>query len=191
MLLLPTQSEQIDLIATALCNAQAEFPLIRKTQRANYGEYASTYDILEPVRPILKKYGLAINICETILVETGQQFLKCSLILSGSNQWICSYGPLRDGMVKDAERGGCITFRARYLYKNLLGVLIPDDSDDNDDNNALVTQEEYQYLLTLSPGWQQSIKERNNITDLSLLPRGQFTGIVNYINKKESEKNQK
>lgn len=178
-------SDNINELITALCKARAEFAPIRKSKRANYGEYADTNDILSVVVPVLSKYGLFLNSFHHT-TEAGYEAIT-AIISHSSGQWMKSECYMRPNLEKDAMWGGCITFRVRYLYKNLLGLSVPDDVEDDDDGHAVITQQEYEYLSSLSAGFQVSIKERNKIDDLRLLPRSQFQAIYNHVEKQRSK----
>ena len=116
-------------LAEALSKAQAEFPPIPKDRVANIGQYKYKYTdlstILDLVRPVLAKHGLAISSAPTVTAELFT--LNTVLMHSGGETLHASY-PLPGG-VKAQEIGSAITYGRRYSICSLLGICADEDED--------------------------------------------------------------
>lgn len=178
------RSENVEKLYDALSNAQAEFPHINKTRQAHYGPYADASDILTPLWPILKKYGLAVH--ETTMVhENGFEILEVTLGHK-SGQFVTAQALLQPKSTKDSDWGGCVTYRRRYLYRGILGLAIPEEPDDNDDNNELlkkISSDGLKRLQQLNENVQNRILEFNKVKNLQDLTMRQYNQIIKMINK--------
>ena len=189
---LPFQSNELDKLYAALAEAQAEFPLIEKSRQANYGPYADMFDLIHPLRPILKKYQLTVY--ESCYIrDDGIMILRVKL--GHSSGQFDSSEAIINSFDKDAHWGGSITFKRRYLYRGILGIVIPDDTDDNDDgheeiedSNEPLSNEEISLLNKLSADFQKRIKEFNKINSFNDLTRKQYNQIIKSIEKKKTRK---
>jgi hypothetical protein len=123
------QSEQINELATALAEAQGEFPVIGKAQTAKLGSYSYRYadlsDLLSAVRPVLAKHGLAVS----QPLQSGAALILETILLHKSGQWLSSaYQVERHD--KPQEQGSAITYARRYALAALLGIAAEEDDDD-------------------------------------------------------------
>ena len=121
---------------TALANAQAEFPFIEKNKDANYGKYADKFAMMQPIWIILKQHGLAIR--ENIKVlEDGTEILQ--VILSHSSGQFEVTQTKLTAWVRSANENPdhawakTVTYKSRSLYRGILGIAIPHDTEDIDD----------------------------------------------------------
>jgi hypothetical protein len=83
------RSEQINELATALCEAQGSFPILQKRTKAYNYMYADYAEIKECVQPVLQAHGLCITsdvdwekgVLTMALVHTSGQSLTCPIKL--------------------------------------------------------------------------------------------------------------
>lgn len=177
-------SEQLDQLYTALSQAQAEFPLIGKSRAAHYGNYADLSDMLNPIWPVLKKYGLSVYDF-TSVDTTGLLFINVRLAHS-SGQYTTTQCLFRDGLSKDADWGGCLTFRRRYMYRSILGIAIPNDIDDNDDGHAtkqpIITIKQAAKILALDEDTIKKILDHYKVNSVSQLYESEYKQIAKKYN---------
>lgn len=128
-------SDNIDLLAQALCQAQAEFPDIPRTSVNPFlgNKYANLQCVVQVAKPILQKYGLAVSQLvtgndhtvgvRTVLMHQSGQFIESEVSL-----------PLGDEKGKSMAQvaGSIITYLRRYSYASILGLVSEDDVDGNE-----------------------------------------------------------
>jgi hypothetical protein len=117
-------------IAAALAAAQAEITDPRREKsgtvrgRQNY-KYAGLDDLLQAVRPVLSRHGLAVT--QVITVLDGRLVLS-SRLLHESGESIESVHPLAwEGSPQD--HGSELSYARRYSLEALVGVAATDDDD--------------------------------------------------------------
>lgn len=124
-----------ELLTAALAAAQAEFPVIAKTLTArvptkNGGEYTYTYadlaDVLNAVRPILARHGLAVT------QPTTKDGLLVTRIRHVAGGVIESEVMLGQSPSSPQAFGGALTYLRRYELTTLLGIAAEDDRDAQD-----------------------------------------------------------
>lgn len=129
-------SEQHELFA-ALCNAQAEMPIIDKNKLGRF-KYADFAQVVFMTRPILTKHGLCVT-QDFIAMRDGSNFILTTLAhISG--QWResvyalprRSYETLDKGQSLNAAAGGDITYYKRYSYCAIIGCAISDEDYDGE-----------------------------------------------------------
>lgn len=120
---------QMDQIATALAQCQAELTNPPKTKTANAGKYTYRYadlaEIIDHVRPVMAKHGLAI--VQMVAVIEERNFLT-SRLLHTSGQYLESVYPL-PRQAGSQEMGSAITYARRYSLCALLGIAAEEDDD--------------------------------------------------------------
>ena len=130
-----SQSENIELLASALVKAQGEFPTIKKTKNAkiptkNGGSYEYDYadlgDIREAVVPVLTQYGLAVTQAPTI---NGDNPTLTTTLLHESGQWKESEMLLHIEKTDAQGQGSAITYARRYAMSAILGIVTESDDD--------------------------------------------------------------
>ena len=116
-------------IATALAKCQAELTNPPKTKTANAGKYSYRYadlaEIIDHVRPVMTKHGLAFVQMVTVIEE--RNFLV-SRLLHTSGQYLESVYPL-PRQAGSQEMGSAITYARRYSLCALLGIAAEEDDD--------------------------------------------------------------
>ena len=182
------QSNSIKELASALSQAQAEYPAIGKNRDGRF-KYVDKNHIKKVVAPVLKKHGLAVNggtrirdgrevFCMTLTHSSGEYMMYESLFnLEQSNN-----------RSQDQERGSSMTYISRYLYREILGITIEDDLEDDDTGagvQQLVSPEQVQQLQQLSPGMQQSILGFNKVASFEKLTMKQYNNFKTNYNKRK------
>jgi hypothetical protein len=117
-------------VCAALVAAQADLRNPPKDKTANTGTYSYKYadlaSILDLVRPILAKHGLAIT--QDVVMQDGRLLIYTRLIHSSGE--CLDFGPLA-GQVGSSwqQTGGGITYARRYALQAVLGLQSEDDTD--------------------------------------------------------------
>lgn len=114
-------------VQAAFVKAQAELQNPVKTARANYGKYARLPDILDQVRDVFPRHGLAL-IQEPVHVEGGVGITVHILHESGE---ALHYGPLVLPPTKNEAQafGSAVTYGCRYSLCAVLGIAGDEDDD--------------------------------------------------------------
>lgn len=114
----------------ALAKVQGELPEIKKTEKANAGQYSYTYaglpDILNKTLPVLSQYGLSWSACPT-LNSDGTFVLAYSLRHESGEEISGEYPLPTDGTPQ--QMGSAQTYARRYSFCAVVGIA-PDDDDD-------------------------------------------------------------
>ena len=122
------RSESISGIATALSEAQGEFPIIPKESSNPFfkSKYAELSTIVRTVQPVLRKHGLSV----TQLTEDGESGITVrTMLMHKSGEYIS--GTLKMQPVKSDPQGigSAITYARRYGLSAILGIATDDDDD--------------------------------------------------------------
>ena len=121
-------SEKMELVAAALCAAQADMPQILKagTNPHFKSKYVPLPDLVEAVRPVLVKHGLAI--VQTYEPCPGSLHI-CTTLIHKSGQWLS--GTLNVPLDKQTPQavGSASTYGRRYSAESILFVCGMDDDD--------------------------------------------------------------
>ncbi len=186
-------SPDADKLFSALCSAQGEFPVIKKTDQAHRHKYANINSVLEAIRPVLSKYGLSIQqhpssdasghtILVTILCHTSGQYSMSSVRIVYDETDIQSLG-------------SGITYMRRYAIVSILG-LEQEDDDGNYTKDKKEAVKEYVVPITkdelaslenkikehVDPqSVREAIKRHTNVSDLSKLTGKQYTWLMHKI----------
>jgi len=129
------RSEQINELATALCEAQGSFPILQKRTKAYNYMYADYAEIKECVQPVLQAHGLCITsdvdwekgVLTMALVHTSGQSLTCPIKLHYK----------ADGKVNEMQAmGSALTYARRYAICCLLDLAADKESDDDGERSS-------------------------------------------------------
>ena len=117
-------------VCAALVAAQADLRNPAKDRTANTGTYSYKYadlaSILDLVRPILAKHGLAIT--QDVRMEDGRLLILTTLLHSSGES--LQYGPLAGSVGTSWQQtGGGITYARRYALQAILGIAADEDDD--------------------------------------------------------------
>ena len=125
-------------LAKALAQAQGEFPVIERSkdvrvQTKSGGSYTFAYapldSILNIVRPVLSKHGLAIS--QLLANVNGQPALKTMLLHEGGEVIQDSCPLPSNGSLSAQEFGSLVTYFRRYALVAVLGIATEEDDDGN------------------------------------------------------------
>lgn len=130
------QSETINELAAALCEAQIEFPKVvkGKTARIKHEKgtfeyrYADLGEVIETVRPVLSKHGLSVS--QAVDSADGKMTLVTRL-MHKSGQYISGSMPINFNGGDPKQLGSTMTYYRRYSYTAILGVAAEEDDDGN------------------------------------------------------------
>jgi len=133
---LPTRSEQINELATALAAAQKEISNPKK--EASNPFYKSTYSdlpsVLNVVRDVFPSYGLSFV---QPLEIVGDKIYLVTMLMHTSGQWLKSYAPIPCKDPNDPQKfGSSITYFRRYALQAMVGIVGDDDDDDGQKANT-------------------------------------------------------
>ena len=119
----------IDKIAAALAKAQGELTNPPKTKTADAGKYKYAYadlaEVIDHVRPVLAKHGLAV--VQMVAARETANILITKLI-HDSGQCLESTYPL-PRQAAAQEMGSAITYARRYSLCAILGIAAESDDD--------------------------------------------------------------
>ncbi len=127
------QSEQIDLLASALVKAQAAMKpaSMNKINPHFKSKYADLASVIESVRKPLTDNGLAFTQVIKFWGEADGEATGAYLvtkILHTSGQWICSDYPLPQGATPQ-QMGSALTYARRYSLSAITGTAADEDDD--------------------------------------------------------------
>lgn len=122
------QSTDVDQLASALIEAQADMKDITRNKVANTGQYSYSYadlaDVLAMSREVLAKHGLAV----TQAAESDSEMVSVwTTLLHRSGQYVCSR-PTRLPAGKTPQHyGSAISYARRYALMAVLNLAAEDD----------------------------------------------------------------
>jgi len=124
-------SESIELISAAIVAMQSE------SEHANFdsknphfkSKYASLAEVIDTVKPVLAKHGLAIVQMPAFRENVGH--VLCTRIIHKSGQWI--EDEMRLNPIKDDPQGlgSSLTYSRRYSIPAICMIASEDDDDGN------------------------------------------------------------
>lgn len=123
-------SETIGHLAKALAAAQIELanPVLNKTNPHFKSKYADLATVLNAVRPVLGKHGIAVmQITETL----DSAILLHTRLIHTSGEWISSTYPVSH-IGKHQEMGASLTYAKRQALSAMVAVAGEDDDDGNE-----------------------------------------------------------
>lgn len=137
-----------------------------KNQRNNFGNYnyRSCEDILEAVKPLLRKTGLILTISDELIQVGERYYVQAKAVLTDGKDVITNTAFAREEEVKKGMDGSQITgASSSYARKYALnGLFLIDDVKDSDTTNTgeEVTQEAAEkYVLTFGKYAGRLLKE--------------------------------
>lgn len=129
------QSESIAQLAPALVAAQAEIKSIHKDRENSHfrNKYATLDAIVEQVRPVLAKHGLALlqgaTTPHTSEGGTLVAFAVESMLVHQSGEWISNTALMPLAKLDPQGAGAALTYGRRYALSALLSLATDDDDD--------------------------------------------------------------
>lgn len=122
-----TSEAQTNLIA-ALLAAQGEFPVIAKTKEGQAGNRKFKYAPLEVIKdkcdPILRKNGLVVT-------QGADGHILVTRLEHTSGEWRETRMPMNDVHASDQAYGIEFSYKRRYSYQGILGIVTEEDTDGN------------------------------------------------------------
>ena len=119
------QSAGIEKLSAALVAAQGEMTNPPKTKTVYAGQkkysFAPLPEIIDAVRPVLKKHGLAV-------VQLVRERILETRLMHTSGQWIGAAYSL-PGIADSQAMGSAISYARRYCLCAMLGIAGEDDED--------------------------------------------------------------
>jgi hypothetical protein len=186
------------LLDAALLAARLDCESVYKDSKGNRGKYVKLPAWLNMVIPILGKHRIRFE--QPTVFEGGFVLLKTRLIHVDTHEFTESVFPLDIGELKSTDQKehkecGIQTYHRRYQLTTLLGLCGEDDDQDgyvskstpsNDSN--LITEKQYNYLMTLlvgKEGYEDRIRTKYNVTDVSLLTKADAKTIIDSLTSKD------
>jgi len=119
-------SESIDLLAAALVAAQGEFePVGKDSLNPHYkSRFASLANVVDTIRPILAKHGLAVS------QWPSEGDTLVTMLLHSSGQHIAAPMPLHLAKSDPQGMGSALSYARRYSLMAVLGLVSGDEDDD-------------------------------------------------------------
>ena len=127
------RSDSIKNLITSLSQFQGDLGTVSKDKTNPFfnSSYADINAILEAVRPVLSKHGLAISQGFRFCLESNG-FYVTTLLGHKSGEWMTSEVRMPIGGKKDAQAvGSSCTYGRRYGLSAILGISVDDDDDGN------------------------------------------------------------
>lgn len=113
-----------------------------KNQKNNFGNYnyRSAEDILEALKPLLKKYGLLIGISDSIEAVGDRVYVKASVTVSDGENHIATVAFAREpydkkGMDDSQITGATSSYARKYALNGMFAIDDTKDADSHDNRN--------------------------------------------------------
>lgn len=124
-------SEKVQNIATALIKAQTELSNPSKNQQGYGYKYADLSSILDQVKPVLQKHGLAIT--QTSSDDGNGKVGVTTTLLHESGEYISDTLrlpiPEMKGTTSTQAAGAALTYARRYAISSILNIAADEDTD--------------------------------------------------------------
>lgn len=129
----PYQSKETKDIDEAFSKAQLEYPSIFPDKRNAWEQtdYAEFNTIMEKIRPVMAKNGLALSQFTVINGNEGGRVLHTRL-RHASGQWFESREKIIPEKNDDATYASTLMYKKRHQAMALLGITVRDDKYDDD-----------------------------------------------------------
>lgn len=118
----------------AFVAAQQEFRAIVKDTQGQRGKYAPLDAVLEIVRPILNKHGLALT--QPTFVDGDTLFVRTVLVHMSTGETHESVYPAGAMTLQHQQLGAGVTYSRRYSLLSMLGVFPANEDDDGEKAGA-------------------------------------------------------
>jgi len=124
------RSEQLDKLATALADAQGEFPVVPKEANNPFfkSKYADLASIIKTIQPVLAKHGLSVV---HTLEDADTGLLVRTTLLHKSGQYISGVMRMRPTKDDPQAYGSATTYAKRYGLSAVLNLATDEDDDGN------------------------------------------------------------
>ena len=179
----------------ALSKAQAEFDI---AQTSGYNPhfkntFSTQTDLIKASRPALSKYGLAV--VQYPQSENDKVFLVTKIIHESGE---AEYSTVQISLDKPNDPqafGKALSYYTRYVYKNMVGVMSADESEDDDaqsisatpQNNGCISEKQLALLKMLlkdQPQREAPLCSKYRIDTLAQLPWKHMDEVVAVLKQK-------
>ena len=125
------KSEQIEVLAKALCKFQSEISGAKKGSENPFfhSKYANLEEVISCAKEALMNNGLSVS---QFPISNDRQAGVETILMHESGQWISGKCLLACSKVDPQGMGSAITYARRYSYQSILGI----PSEDDDGNSA-------------------------------------------------------
>lgn len=173
------RSEQLESLAAALAEAQAEFPAIAKDANNPFfkSKYADLSSVVQTASPILTKHGLSIS--QFIGISDGGQDVLTTYLLHKSGQFIADTMKLHLGKQDAQGQGSATTYARRYSYMAVLGLVADEDDDGNAASGKTQPKSTPPKSTTKAPE-----PPARNVADDELVTDAQLKNVIGLLDKK-------
>lgn len=137
-----------------------------KNQYNSFGKYKyrSCEDILEAVKPVIRKDGFYIILTDEIVSDQGRFYVKSAAILSNGEKEYRAEGYAREpsdkkGMDESQITGAASSYARKMALAGLFAIDDTKDADGQDNGHS----EEFQYLLDRLDEYEADDKEEKKI----------------------------
>lgn len=128
----PTQSTELNELATALAKAQAEIEIAGRKETNPFfkSKYADLCELIKVSRPALTKNGLAVM--QQIITDDDGYTMLHTILTHTSGQWIETRMRVVPPKNDVQSFGSCVTYLRRYAYGALINIAVADEDDDGE-----------------------------------------------------------
>lgn len=172
-----------------------------KGQYNSFGKYnyRSCEDIVEAVKPILKQYGIVLNLSDELVLIGDRYYIKAVAGLTDGKDVIQSVAYAREpqelkGMTESQITGTASSYARKYALNGLLAI---DDTKDPDtDEFAKTTEQEPKEEVKATPRQLEILNkyytgdkltkllEMNNISKIEDLPMTKASELISKLSSK-------
>lgn len=191
----PRKSSEINELSEALAKAQAEMGIAGMNNKNPFfkSNYANITDMVKATRPALTRYGLSVK-QEQFISENGEEMLE-TILAHKSGQWSSSITKLNPPKTDIQSYGSYMSYKMRYAYKGITGVVTGDEEDDDGEKAVTkevktsqngITREQLELLyeeLDQYPAIAKRVMEEFKIDSLSDVPKDKFSACLSWIRK--------
>lgn len=194
-----TETENLDLLATALSKAQGAMESAKKTSDNPFfkSTYADLAEIVSSARKPLSDNGLSVI---QRMMQIGAETFLYTRLMHISGQWIESIAAIKPQKPDVQSLGSYITYIRRYAYAAICGIVAENEDDDGektmDRNGKLVikqtlTAEQATTLVKLfaklTPEQQKGILDKSGIKNITEINGRDYEIATKYLAKLAAE----
>lgn len=196
------QNEELSLVQkVVLVQDELKAPKGQFNKFGGY-KYRSCEDIVESVKPILKKYGIMLNISDELVIIGDRYYIKAVAGLTDGTDVIQAVAYAREpqelkGMSESQITGTASSYARKYALNGLLAI---DDTKDPDtDEFAKTTGQEPKEEQKATPNqieilskvykdkYLDTLLKTNNISKLEDLSLAKASELISKLQKKKGE----
>ncbi len=164
----------------------------------NY-KYRSCEDIVESVKPILKKYGIMLNLSDELVIIGERYYIKAVAVLTDGTDVVQSVAYAREpqnlkGMNESQITGTASSYARKYALNGLLAIEDTKDADTDEFANQTgqkpnqepkATPNQINYLTKAYIGEKlEKLLKVNNISKIEDLPMTKASELISKLSNK-------